>query len=146
MNSEQGGGTLAAIMGLLLLGMTTLLVWQRTQSAWRDILRDEQQYLTAFHRAESALSWGMSQYWRGDDAPLAQCRRPIGEPFRACLVVSGAGEGWLLRGESGDPDERTGDITLYRRVAPRLADKGTAGERLYVLDAVVRGWQDYPAG
>lgn len=149
MKSQQGSGTLAAITALLFLGLSSLLGWQRMMAAWRERIYDEQFHLTAFHQAESALSWALTQHWQGDGAQEDECRRPNGESFRACLVMAGPDNNWTLRAEGGVEAGRAPAMVLYRRVALRpaeSAEKDMAGRRRYTVAPLPQGWLDYDPG
>lgn len=141
---ERGSGALAMLPVLLFIGVLALLGWQRRLDAEGAMLHDQQRYLAAFHRAESALAWAMTASWRGEDG---ECRRPGGESFRACLCAPRRSDGWVVRGESGGDDGFPGEVSLYRRVALHGDGSGQAGgeggRRRYGLLPLPRGWLDY---
>ncbi|XBS69003.1 DUF2509 family protein [Acerihabitans sp. KWT182] len=145
---EQGSGALAVLPMLLVIGLSAMLGWQRFLDAATLLIHDEQRYLEAFHGAESALAWGMTVPWRGEDG---ECRRPEGETFRACLCAPRHSEGnWVLKGESGAPGDAfaSGEISLYRRVSlggtGGVAQAGLQQSRM--LAPLAGGWLDYYPG
>ncbi|WP_213993168.1 DUF2509 family protein [Sodalis sp. dw_96] len=146
---EQGGGALAVLPILLAIGLSAMLGWQRFLDASVALMHDEQRYLEAFHRAESALSWAMTIPWRGEDG---ECRRPEGEAFRACLCAPRPTVGWVLHAQSGALDDARvlGEINLYRRVAldrMKVAPGGTDMERRNcMLTPLANGWLDFYPG
>ncbi|QWA12116.1 DUF2509 family protein [Sodalis ligni] len=146
---EQGSGALAVLPILLIIGLTAMLGWQRFLDGAVPLIHDEQRYLTAFHRAESALSWAMTVPWRGEDG---ECRRPEGEAFRACLCAPRLTVGWVLHAQSGVLEDARGpgEINLYRRVAlTRMKeDLGETGKerRSCMLTPLASGWLDYYPG
>jgi len=153
---EQGSGTLAALMAVMLIGLAALAAWQRRLDVSLTLMQDQARYMTAFHQAESALSWGLRQSWRGDPQ---QCLHPPGEGFRACLQAGATPESWLLRGESALASGLPTPLCLYRRVARRpLAQTEKAGAdpglppafgadaARYALVPLPGGWLDYPPG
>ncbi len=151
---QQGSVTLAALVAVLLLGLTALLTWQRRMDVSLKMIQDQARYMTAFHQAESALSWGLCQCWRGT---REQCRQPPGEGFRACLQAGTASGSWLLRGESAVVPGLPAPVCLYRLVVGRpLAETGRAGAEsglvpvvdaeapCHMLAPLPGGWLDYP--
>lgn len=141
--AEQGGGSLPALTALLMIGLLSMLGWQRfldTSRAWID---DEQRHLSAFHGAESALSWAMTQYWRGDDQ---ECRRPTGELFQACLIAGRRPGDWLLSASGGGRQDDGEIVCLYRRVKLHRSGPAQSGYGHlppFILLPAAGGWLDF---
>ncbi|WP_413737201.1 DUF2509 family protein [Sodalis sp. RH21] len=153
MGAQRGGGTLAALLAVLVISLMVMAAWQRQLDLSLALLNDEQRYLAAFHQAESALAWGARQYWHAEHA---QCRQPEGETFRACLLADRRAGRWILRGESGAGDVIAGPLRLYRQVelrpitAPGAGDGGAlaaircGGDKpCFGLSPHPGGWLDY---
>ncbi|WP_413739663.1 DUF2509 family protein [Sodalis sp. RH14] len=137
--SQRGGGSLAALLAVLFTGMAALAAWQRFMDASLALIADEQHYLSAFHQAESALSWGTGQCWRGEDG---QCLRPPGGNFQACLLAGARGR-WILRGHGDGVAE---PVYLYRVVAMRPVGQLGDGATSWRLTPLPAGWLDYHPG
>ncbi len=144
---EQGSGALAVLPILLVIGLPAMLGWQVFLDASGTLIHDEQRYLEAFHQAESALSWAMTEPWRGEDG---ECRRPGGEAFRACLRAPGLAGEWMLQAESAADDGLPGEVSLYRRVALRRTggaeQRADKERRSRMLIPLPNGWLDYDPG
>lgn len=137
--SQRGGGSLAALLAVLFTGMLALSGWQRFMDASLSLIEDEQRYLSAFHQAESALSWGARQHWRGTEG---QCLRPPAGDFQACLLA-GAGGRWILRGHGEGLDE---PLYLYHVMAMRGAGPQGRDGASWRLAPLPGGWLDYHPG
>jgi hypothetical protein len=157
-DTQQGSSTLAALVVVLLLGLAALTAWQRRMDVSLTLIQDQARYMTAFHQAESALSWGLRQSWQGD---RKQCLHPPGEGFRACLQASVVSERWILRGESAVVPGLPAPLCLYRLVTirplrspERDGDDAYSGSpqepdvhsSYYALVPLPGGWLDYPPG
>ncbi|MEA9392512.1 DUF2509 family protein [Acerihabitans sp. TG2] len=154
-DTQQGSSTLAALVAVLLLGLAVLTAWQRRIEVSLTLIQDQARYMTAFHQAESALSWGLRQSWQGR---LEQCLQPPGEGFRACLQVSTVSERWILRGESATVPGLPAPLCLYRLVSGRPLSTLARGRgdppsgsplalgAYYALVPLPGGWLDYPPG
>jgi|GEM_PF-2047421 hypothetical protein len=142
-SAERGSGGLLASAGLLLIGLLAMLAWHRLLDASRAWIDDEQRYLAAFHRAESALSWAMTQYWRGAEQ---ECRRPAGEMFKACLIAGRQPGAWLLSAEGYDRHDAGATVCLYRRVTLHRCDPARSGHGYrpsFILRPVAGNWLDF---
>lgn len=140
-HSQRGGGSFLALLAVLFTGMLAFTGWQRFMDASLALIDDEQRYLSAFHQAESALSWGPRQLWRGNDG---QCLRPPGGDFQACLLAGAAGR-WILRGQ-GSGDGLAEPLYLYHRVALRPGGPGGDNSPSWRLTPLPGGWLDYHPG
>ncbi|NDL65524.1 DUF2509 family protein [Acerihabitans arboris] len=140
--AQRGSGSLAVLLAVLFIGLAALAGWQRFMDASLAMIGDEQRYLSAFHQAESALSWGASQRWQGEPG---QCLKPPGEDLQACLLAGGAAGGWILRGQ-GSGDGLAEPLYLYQRVTARRADFGRGDRAPWCLTPQPGGWLDYPPG
>lgn len=96
--TQRGGGTLAAVMLLLALGLMLLNAQHRQLDNALLLAADQQRYLQAYNQAASALSWGMIQRWPRADLTAAAwlCRQRA--ELTACARLSARAGVVMVRG------------------------------------------------
>lgn len=125
------------LLAVLLIALASLAGWQRVMDDTFELINEEQGYLNAFHQAESALSWGMSQSWLGN---TGQCQSPAGNEFKVCLLKHNGQ--WLLRGHVAN-EALAETLFHYRLVLLHPVAATSVKLPGCWLMALPGGWLDY---
>ncbi|MEE3660798.1 YgdB family protein [Brenneria sp. g21c3] len=134
--AQSGGGTLAMIMLISIVGLLLMSGLQRQLDAAMRTANDERHYLRAFNQALSSLNWALSLRWRDAQAGW-QCQALATEALKACLRKASDEGQWLLRAEGPMPASPR-PLMVYQRVVALTSAAGHV-----TLQPVARGWLDF---